>query len=59
MAKKKQAGIALEGGVYTCRTIAIDDKGIPWLIDPAEGTIGLVNFSTTEVVKLPAVKKRK
>lgn len=59
MAKKKQAGIALKGGVYTSRTIAIDDRGIPWLIDPDEGTIGLVNFNTTEVVKQPAVKKRK
>ena len=62
MAKKKQAGLALKGGVYTCRTIAIDGKGTPWLIDPERGTIGLVTFNASMIVtdiKQSAVKKRR
>lgn len=61
MAKKQKAeGIKLPGSVFTCRSIAFDANGIPWLIDPAEGTVGLVSLNTEGVGgKQSAVKKRK
>jgi hypothetical protein len=49
---KKTNGIKipLENPAYLERCIVIDDKGVPWVIDPAKGTITLAQ------IRVPAVK---
>lgn len=59
MAKKKtkKTGIGLNGCIFTVRSIAIDNMGIPWVIDPDKGTIAPA--STDLEPKQSAVRKRK
>jgi len=49
--------IPVNFAAFDRRVIVIDKSGVPWVIDPAEGSIRIATIDMDD--KLPAVKKRK
>lgn len=56
MAKSK--GLQFEATVFERRSIAIDQNGVPWVIDPESGSIFPAKL-VEDIGKQSAVKKRK